>query len=102
MKPLLSSAPATREDLVAWDHALVRMLRGRKMGSYMNLYARSLMADRRDAYVFRRLQLPCQGCLGYAWHAYVGDLLGSVIWQRCGVCGNIRALINPVDITSCA
>jgi hypothetical protein len=62
--PNLSSAPATHEDLVAWDHALVRMLRGRKMGSYMNLYMRSLTTDRREATLMleariRREGYPC-------------------------------------------
>lgn len=53
MVALKTSAPATDEDLVAWDHCIMRMLGGRRRKRdlllYAGIYWDSLLADRLDA-----------------------------------------------------
>ncbi len=85
--------PLTDADRAAWFDWQVN--RNRDWALWGALERWSFPADRRDAELLLRGQIPCLECQAREWHTFeIADgepLLGDLYWFRCHVCGNIKA-----------
>lgn len=92
MKPRLEPAPLTDEDIRIWRGVCCFAFHV-PSGNRVCAEKSAQTADRRDAALMLRLASPCPACSStwQVWRYFWSD---PEVWQRCGVCGNIRLASN--------